>query len=40
MPMLIQKAGEELLSSGLRGGVGGSPDFLAAPTASPAALLA
>jgi hypothetical protein len=30
-PMLIQKAGEELLSSGVRGGVGGSPNFLAAP---------
>jgi hypothetical protein len=29
--MLIQKAGEELLGSGLRGGMGGSPDFPAAP---------
>ena len=27
--MLIQKAGEELLRSGLGGGVGGSPDLLA-----------
>ena len=29
--MLIQKAGEELLGSGLGGGMGGSPDFLAVP---------
>ena len=29
--MFIEKAGEELLGGGLRGGMGGSPDFLAAP---------
>jgi hypothetical protein len=29
--MLIEKLGKELLSGGFGGGVGGSPDFLAAP---------
>ena len=29
--MLIEKLGEELLSGGLGGSVGGSPDFLAVP---------
>ena len=32
--MLIEKLGEELLSSGLGGSVGGSPDFLAMPLES------
>ena len=29
--MFVEKTGKELLSSGFRGGVGGSPDFLPVP---------